>query len=132
MLCSATLECSTIARQKGSKFRLMTVQGDSNSFEYRVFVEEQGSPVSVWHDIPLYAENGLVNMVVEIPKESSAKMEAATVSAKHIADLKTADVCMWICRPIAYNMARAFTVISCISMQSGLCEATETRLRVCF
>ena len=43
-------------------------------------VQEQGQQVSVWHDIPLYTENGLLNMVVEIPKESSAKMEAATVS----------------------------------------------------
>lgn len=56
------------------------MQGDANSFDYRVFVQESGQPVSVWHDIPLYTDDGLLNMVVEIPKESSAKMEAATVS----------------------------------------------------
>ena len=42
-------------------------------------MEEQGKPISIWHDIPLYRDDGLLNMIVEIPKESSAKMEAATV-----------------------------------------------------
>lgn len=57
--------------------------GEANSFDYRVFVEEKGQKVSLWHDIPLYAEDGLVNMVVEIPKESAAKMEAATDEEKN-------------------------------------------------
>jgi hypothetical protein len=56
------------------------LQGDSDTFDYRVFVEKKGKKVSVWHDIPLFAESGNLNFVVEIPKESSAKMEAATVS----------------------------------------------------
>ena len=34
--------------------------------------------VSPWHDIPLHAGDGLFNFIVEIPKESSAKMEVAT------------------------------------------------------
>lgn len=34
--------------------------------------------VSPWHDIPLHAGDGLYNFVVEIPKETSAKMEVAT------------------------------------------------------
>ncbi|KAB2612522.1 soluble inorganic pyrophosphatase 1 [Pyrus ussuriensis x Pyrus communis] len=34
--------------------------------------------VSPWHDIPLQVGDGVFNFVVEIPKESSAKMEAAT------------------------------------------------------
>ena len=55
-------------------------QGEANSFDYRVFVEEKGQKISLWHDIPLYAEDGLVNFIVEIPKETSAKMESATVS----------------------------------------------------
>jgi inorganic pyrophosphatase len=53
-------------------------KGEADSFDYRVFVEEKGKKVSVWHDVPLYAESGNLNFVVEIPKESSAKMEAAT------------------------------------------------------
>lgn len=40
-----------------------------------------GSTLSPWHDLPLYNEDGSVNFVCEIPKETSAKMEVATVSA---------------------------------------------------
>jgi hypothetical protein len=34
--------------------------------------------VSPWHDIPLQLGGGVFNFIVEIPKESSAKMEIAT------------------------------------------------------
>ena len=34
--------------------------------------------VSAWHDVPLYAGNGTLNFLCEIPKETSAKMELAT------------------------------------------------------
>jgi hypothetical protein len=34
--------------------------------------------VSAWHDVPLYAGNGMLNFLCEIPKETSAKMELAT------------------------------------------------------
>ncbi|KAI3704158.1 hypothetical protein L1987_74373 [Smallanthus sonchifolius] len=34
--------------------------------------------VSPWHDIPLHLGDGAFNFIVEIPKESSAKMEVAT------------------------------------------------------
>lgn len=40
-----------------------------------------GQDISTWHDIPLYLENGLLNFICEIPKETSAKMEVATVSS---------------------------------------------------
>ena len=36
--------------------------------------------MSPWHDLPLYNEDGTVNFVCEIPKETAAKMEVATVS----------------------------------------------------
>ena len=36
--------------------------------------------VSPWHDIPLFCgDSGYLNYVCEIPKETRAKMEAATV-----------------------------------------------------
>ncbi len=38
-----------------------------------------GQDISTWHDIPLYLENGLLSFICEIPKETSAKMEVATV-----------------------------------------------------
>ncbi|KAK9823924.1 hypothetical protein WJX72_006397 [[Myrmecia] bisecta] len=53
-------------------------KGPEESLEYRVFVQRDGKEISCWHDIPLYAEDGALNMVVEIPKETSAKMECAT------------------------------------------------------
>ena len=55
------------------------MQGQKESFDYRVFIEEKGQKVSAWHDVPLFAEDGILNIVVEIPKETAAKMEAATV-----------------------------------------------------
>lgn len=35
--------------------------------------------VSCWHEIPLYAGDGHLHYICEIPKETSAKMEVATV-----------------------------------------------------
>eukprot|EP00244_Chara_vulgaris_P006337 TRINITY_DN240_c0_g1_i3.p1 TRINITY_DN240_c0_g1~~TRINITY_DN240_c0_g1_i3.p1 ORF type:complete len:338 (-),score=66.31 TRINITY_DN240_c0_g1_i3:218-1231(-) len=53
--------------------------GQPESVDFRVFiVDDNGNPVSAWHDIPLHAGDGLLNFVCEIPKESSAKMEVAT------------------------------------------------------
>jgi inorganic pyrophosphatase len=54
-------------------------EGAAESLEYRVFFSDKsGKTISPWHDIPLYAGDGLFNFVVEIPKETSAKMEVAT------------------------------------------------------
>ena len=55
------------------------VQGPPNTKEYRLFVEEDGKPISSWHDIPLRNEDGTLNFVCEIPANTSAKMEVATV-----------------------------------------------------
>lgn len=56
------------------------LQGPENSLEFRIFLQSKGATASPWHDIPLFAGDGLVNFVCEIPKETSAKMEVATVS----------------------------------------------------
>ncbi|EFN57176.1 hypothetical protein CHLNCDRAFT_56094 [Chlorella variabilis] len=55
-------------------------KGPADSLEFRIFFKQQkdGAVVSPWHDIPLYAGDGLVNFICEIPKESAAKMEVAT------------------------------------------------------
>lgn len=54
-------------------------QGLPQTLDYRVFfVDNSGKKVSPWHDIPLHLGDGVFNFVVEIPKESSAKMEVAT------------------------------------------------------
>ncbi|KAK1359155.1 Inorganic diphosphatase [Heracleum sosnowskyi] len=53
--------------------------GLPETLDYRVFfLEKSGRKVSPWHDIPLHVGDGVFNFIVEIPKESSAKMEVAT------------------------------------------------------
>jgi inorganic pyrophosphatase len=38
-----------------------------------------GKQISPWHEIPLFAGEGAIHFICEIPKETSAKMEVATV-----------------------------------------------------
>ncbi len=53
--------------------------GQPETLDYRVFFHENsGKKISPWHDIPLHLGDGAFNFVVEIPKQSSAKMEVAT------------------------------------------------------
>ncbi|KAK9789233.1 hypothetical protein WJX73_007750 [Symbiochloris irregularis] len=56
-------------------------QGDSSTEQYRLFLQQEGKDVSSWHDIPLRNEDGSLNFVCEIPKETSAKFEVATGEA---------------------------------------------------
>ncbi|KAK9134175.1 hypothetical protein Syun_013505 [Stephania yunnanensis] len=54
-------------------------EGLPETLDFRVFfLDNSGKKVSPWHDIPLHLGDGVFNFVVEIPKESSAKMEVAT------------------------------------------------------
>ena len=55
------------------------VQGEVDTTDYRVFLQQEGRDVSTWHDVPLRNEDGTLNFVCEIPKDTSAKMEVATV-----------------------------------------------------
>jgi len=49
----------------------------ANTFEHRVYAQQDGHIVSPFHDIPLFADqnNGILNMVVEVPRWTNAKME---------------------------------------------------------
>ncbi|KAI0363735.1 inorganic diphosphatase [Pilatotrama ljubarskyi] len=51
--------------------------GAPNTLEHRVYIEKDGNVVSPFHDIPLFADqnNGILNMVVEVPRWTNAKME---------------------------------------------------------
>ena len=55
------------------------VVGALNTLEYKMYIEESGSGkiVSPFHDIPLFADASgkVLNMVVEIPRWTNAKME---------------------------------------------------------
>ncbi|GFP86831.1 soluble inorganic pyrophosphatase 1 chloroplastic [Phtheirospermum japonicum] len=54
-------------------------EGQPETLDYRVFfLDNSGKKISPWHDIPLHLGDGVFNFIVEIPKESSAKMEVAT------------------------------------------------------
>lgn len=53
--------------------------GRPNTLEHRTYIEKDGVPISPFHDIPLYAneEQTILNMIVEIPRWTNAKMEVS-------------------------------------------------------
>ena len=56
--------------------------GPANTLEHRIFIEKDGVPVSPFHDVPLYAneQQTILNMIVEIPRWTNAKMEVGATS----------------------------------------------------
>lgn len=61
-----------------SEFQLRKV-GALHTGEFRTYIEQNGVPVSPFHDIPLYAneQQTILNMVVEIPRWTNAKLEVS-------------------------------------------------------
>jgi inorganic pyrophosphatase len=59
-----------------SEFNVRKI-GSPNTLEFRAFIEKDGTPVSPFHDVPLYAneQQTVLNMVVEIPRWTNAKLE---------------------------------------------------------
>eukprot|EP01120_Amphizonella_sp_Union-15-10_P009191 TRINITY_DN343_c0_g1_i3.p1 TRINITY_DN343_c0_g1~~TRINITY_DN343_c0_g1_i3.p1 ORF type:complete len:280 (-),score=51.84 TRINITY_DN343_c0_g1_i3:156-995(-) len=53
------------------------VVGSPDTLGYRVYFKKNGVPCSPLHDIPLWSdkEKGLIHMVVEIPRDTKAKLE---------------------------------------------------------
>ncbi|KAK8233251.1 inorganic pyrophosphatase [Phyllosticta capitalensis] len=53
--------------------------GAPNTLEHRVYLEKDGQIISPFHDLPLYANDSqtILNMVVEVPRWTNAKMEAS-------------------------------------------------------
>ena len=53
--------------------------GAPNTLEFRAFIEKDGQPMSPFHDVPLYAneQQTVLNMVVEIPRWTNAKLEVS-------------------------------------------------------
>ena len=58
--------------------------GAPNTLDHRIFIEKDGVPVSPFHDIPLYAneQQTVLNMIVEIPRWTNAKIEVRLEKAK--------------------------------------------------
>lgn len=63
--------------------------GAPNTLEHRIYIEKDGVVVSPFHDIPLYAndQQTVLNMVVEIPRWTNAKMEVATHHHSNFVDI---------------------------------------------
>lgn len=51
--------------------------GALHTNEFRCYIEKDGTPISPFHDIPLYAneQQTVLNMIVEIPRWTNAKLE---------------------------------------------------------
>ncbi|OAA63156.1 Inorganic pyrophosphatase [Cordyceps fumosorosea ARSEF 2679] len=52
--------------------------GARNTLDWRVWLEQHGNPISFWHDIPLYPQgnvSNIINMYVEIPRWTDGKLE---------------------------------------------------------
>ncbi|KAL5535304.1 IPP1 [Sanghuangporus sanghuang] len=51
--------------------------GAAHTLDYRVYTQQNGDVISPFHDIPLFADqnNGILNMIVEVPRWTNAKME---------------------------------------------------------
>ncbi|KAK4093376.1 hypothetical protein Purlil1_2533 [Purpureocillium lilacinum] len=73
---STSSSASSASPTMASPYNLRKVAA-ANTLEHRVYIEKDGVPVSPFHDIPLYAnqEQTILNMVVEIPRWTNAKLE---------------------------------------------------------
>ena len=58
----------------------MRTEGTPGTLAFRTFVQNKGVDISPWHDVSLYNDNGTLNFICEIPKDTTAKFEVATVS----------------------------------------------------
>nr|XP_043622761.1 soluble inorganic pyrophosphatase 6, chloroplastic-like [Erigeron canadensis] len=74
------LTCSRALHNNPTTDIRVKEDGIPDTFDYRLFFFDNSSAkkVSPWHDIPLHLDDGAFNFIVEIPKETSAKMEVAT------------------------------------------------------
>jgi inorganic pyrophosphatase len=84
---NATASSSSTAVHTAAKKNIHTMSyttrkvGAAHTLEHRIFIEKDGKLVSPWHDIPLYAneQQTVLNMVVEVPRWTNAKMEVRTL-----------------------------------------------------
>lgn len=71
---------TTTSINMASQFKTRKV-GAPNTLEHRVYIEKDGVPISPFHDIPLFHDEarGILNMIVEIPRWTNAKMEVCHI-----------------------------------------------------
>jgi hypothetical protein len=73
---SLSTSSASMASKPRSRYTARKI-GAPHTLEHRIFIEQDGVPVSPFHDIPLYAneKEGILNMIVEVPRWTNAKME---------------------------------------------------------
>ena len=72
---AVTVSGTSVSRIRGGA---TTESGEFGTTGFVMAFEENGKPVSPWHDIPLEAGGGLYNMLTEIPRMTDKMMEMAT------------------------------------------------------
>jgi hypothetical protein len=67
---------SDLVSRHPSEFSVRKI-GAPNTLEFRAYIERDGQPLSPFHDVPLYAneQQTVLNMIVEIPRWTNAKLE---------------------------------------------------------
>ena len=67
--------------KQASEFSVRKI-GQPHTLDFRAYIEKDGQPVSPFHDVPLYAneQQTVLNMIVEIPRWTNAKLEVSTRS----------------------------------------------------
>ncbi|CAH0703086.1 unnamed protein product [Spodoptera exigua] len=76
--CSTSVtSCTTNPLRAINTMYIAEERGSAYAPDYRVFFKDESGPISPLHDIPLWADKArrLVNMVVEVPRWTNAKME---------------------------------------------------------
>ncbi|XP_026737068.1 inorganic pyrophosphatase [Trichoplusia ni] len=74
----ATSVSNTATKSRSEvKMYIAEERGSAYAPDYRVYFKDESGPISPLHDIPLWADKSkrLVNMVVEVPRWTNAKME---------------------------------------------------------
>ena len=66
---------------KGSSEYSVRQLAPKHTLDYRCYIEKDGTPLSPFHDVPLYANDAqtILNMIVEIPRWSNAKLEVRDI-----------------------------------------------------
>ncbi|GJC93213.1 inorganic pyrophosphatase [Colletotrichum higginsianum] len=76
---SALGECAAVG-PRGFNYSALSLRevGARNTKDWRIWLEKDGDPISFWHDVPVWPDEGnkqVVNLVVEVPRWQDGKIE---------------------------------------------------------
>jgi len=77
---AASVSASALPKRQEAPAANYTLRevGARNTEDWRMWLENNGEPISFWHDVPLYPTEGnasIINFVVEIPRWTNGKIE---------------------------------------------------------